>query len=201
MLFFAFPLLLAVATLSIAVVMFFASKAPETKPEALSSVKLIVFAFAAATGLLCFLDDKAIYFECRKDTNECVYYRSTIFNPEMRLANGFRLADNNRVIVEKVKRRRKYSTYYEYRLILYAGDAEHILPLHFGSFEEGAKEEKAKLNRFLTGEDDRYVYTNGNPKPALNAFEKGVLFTFYLTTALFVLWIIAERRRRKVKIL
>lgn len=201
MLFFAFPLLLAVIALLIAVFAIRKNKSPEAQKAAFSSMKWLVFAFSAATGLLCFLDDKATYFECRRDTNECVYYRSTIFNPEMRLANRFRLADNNRVIVEKVKRRRKYSTYYEYRLILYAGDAEHILPLHFGSFEEGAKEEKAKLNRFLTGEDDRYVYTNGNPNPTLNAFEKGGLFTFYLTTALFVLWIIAERRRRKVKIL
>lgn len=201
MLFFAFPLLLAVIALLIAVFAIRKNKSPEAKKAAFSSMKWLVFAFSAATGLLCFLDDKATYFECRRDINGCVYYRSTIFNPEMRFADEFTLGERNTVSVERIKRHRKYSTYYEYKLFLYADGTKHELPMHFGGFEEGANGEKAKLNRFLTGEQDRYVYTNGNPAPTLNDFEKGVLFTFYLTTVLFVLWIIAERRRRKVKIL
>ncbi|HBO58712.1 MAG TPA: hypothetical protein DD624_02225 [Alphaproteobacteria bacterium] len=201
MLFWVFPLLLSVIALLIALASIPKNKSPEVKAKAISSMKWLVFAFAAATGLFCFLDDKATYFECRRDTNECVYYRSTVFNPEMRFADSFRLAGNNRVIVEKIKRHRKYSSYYEYRLILYAGDAEHILPLHFGGFEEGAKEEKVELNRFLTGERDRYVYTNGNSAPTLNDFEKGLLFTFYLTTTLFVLWLIKEGREKRMRVL
>ena len=196
MLFFAFPVLLAVISLLIVLFSIPKKQLPEVRAKAISSMKWLVFAFAAATGLLCFLDDKATYFECRRDINGCVYYRSTIFNPEMRLADEFKLGERSTVSVERIKRHRKYSTYYEYKLFLYADGTEHELPLHFGGFEEGANGEKAKLNRFLTGEQDRYVYTNGTPAPTLNAFEKGVLFTFYLTTVLFVLWIIAERRRR-----
>ena len=190
MLFWVFPLLLSVIALLIALASIPKNKSPEVKAKAISSMKWLVFAFAAATGLFCFLDDKATYFECRRDTNECVYYRSTVFNPEMRFADSFRLAGNNRVIVEKIKRHRKYSSYYE-----------HILPLHFGGFEEGAKEEKVELNRFLTGERDRYVYTNGNSAPTLNDFEKGLLFTFYLTTTLFVLWLIKEGREKRMRVL
>jgi len=196
MLFFAFPLLLAFIALSIAVFAIRKNKSPNIRAKTISSMKWFVFAFAAATGLVCFWDDKATYFECRRDTNECVYYRSTIFNPEMRFADKFHLAEQTTTAVKRVKRHRKYSTYYEYKLVLHTDGTEYELPLHFGGFEEGANEEKAKLNRFLTGEGDRYVYTNGTPTPTLDAFEKGVLFTFYLTTVLFVLWIIAERRRR-----
>lgn len=199
MLFLAFPLLLAVIALLIALASIPKNKSPKVRAKAISSMKWLVFAFAAATGLFCFSDDKATYFECRKDTNECVYYRSTIFNPEMRFTDKFRLADNNRVVVEKVKRYRKYSAYYEYRLILYAGDAEHILPLHFGGFEGGANKEKVKLNRFLTGERNRYVYTNGDAAPTLNDLEKGLLFTFYVTTLIFVLWLIKEWRDKKTR--
>ena len=62
--------------------------------------------------------------------------------------------------------------------------------------EEWATEEKVKLNRFLTGERDRYVYMKGAPEPTLNDFEKGLLFTFYVTTLIFVLWLLKDRSEK-----
>ena len=199
MLFFAFPLIIAVLAILIALLSLFKNKSPEVRAKTISSLKWLVFGFAAVTGAFCFFHDKATYFECRKDANECVYYRSTVFNPEMRFAKTIPLTANSAAVVKKIKHYRRYSAYYEYKLALRTGGAELDLPMNFGGIRDWAKEEETKLNRFLTGQSDRYVYTNGSAEPALNDFEKGMLFTFYLTTLVFALWIAKERRSKQTR--
>lgn len=198
MLFFAFPLIIAVLIILIALFSLFKSKSPEIRADRISSLKWLVFGFAAAIGLFCFVRDKATYFEYRKDTNKCVYYRSTIFNPEMRFEKTIPLTAENRAVVKKIRRHRRYSTYYEYKIALKTEGAELDLPMTFGSLD-WAKTEEIELNRFLTGKSNGYVYTNGSPEPVLNDFEKGILFSFYLTTLIFALWTVKERRGKQTR--
>ena len=201
MLFFAFPLIIAVLAILIALFSLSKNKSPEVRAKTVSSLKWLVFAFAVATGAFCFFRDKAINFECRKGANECVYYRSTIFNPEMRFAGKISLADGSTAVVKKIKHYRRYSSYYEYKLALRTGGTELDLPMNFGGIRDWAKEEETKLNRFLAGKSDRYVYTNGSFEPTLNDFEKGMLFTFYLTTLIFALWLVRDWRGKRTRVL
>lgn len=200
MLFFIVPLIITFIVFFILLSLKFIKRPPEVKATMISSMKWLFFAFSVAAGLFCFINDKSTYFECRKETNACVYYRSTIFNPEMRFADKIPLTARSTAFVKKVKRHRKHSSYYEYTVMLVSANSEYELPMVFRN-EEWATEEKVKLNRFLTGERDRYVYMKGSPEPTLNDFEKGLLFTFYVTTLIFVLWLIKEWRRKRTRVL
>ena len=84
--------------------------------------------------------------------------------------------------------------------MLVSANSEYELPMTFRN-EKWATDEKVKLNRFLTGERDRYVYMEGELGQTLNDFEKGLLFTFYVTTLIFVLWLIKEWRRKRTRVL
>lgn len=201
MFFFAFPLIIAVVAILVALFSLSKNKSPEARAKTVSSLKWLVFAFAVATGAFCFFRDKATFFECRKDSSECVYYRSTIFNPEMRFEKTIPLADGSTAVVKKIRHHRRYSTYYEYKIALKTGNGEFALPMDFGSVEEWAKTEETRLNRFLAGKSDRYVYTNGSFEPTLNDFEKGMLFTFYLTTLIFALWLVRDWREKQTRCL
>ena len=200
MLFFIVPLIITFIVFFILLSLKFVKRPPEVKAAMISSMKWLFFAFSVATGLFCFIDDKATYFECRKETNACVYYRSTIFNPEIRLADKVPLTARSTAFVKKVKRYRKHSSYYEYTVMLVSANSEYELPMTFRN-EKWATDEKVKLNRFLTGERDRYVYMEGELGQTLNDFEKGLLFTFYVTTLIFVLWLIKEWRRKRTRVL
>lgn len=200
MLFFIIPLIIPFIVFFILLSLKFVKRPPEVKAAMISSMKWLFFAFSVATGLFCFIDDKATYFECRKETNACVYYRSTIFNPEMRLADKVPLTARSTAFVKKVKRYRKHSSYYEYTVMLVSANSEYELPMTFRN-EKWATDEKVKLNRFLTGERDRYVYMEGVLGQTLNDFEKGLLFTFYVTTLISVLWLIKEWRRKRTRVL
>ena len=195
MLFFIVPLIITFIVFFILLSLKFVKRPPEVKATMISSMKWLFFAFSVAAGLFCFINDKATYFECRKETNACVYYRSTIFNPEIRLADKVPLTARSTAFVKKVKRYRKHSSYYEYTVMLVAANSEYELPMTFRN-EKWATDEKVKLNRFLTGERDRYVYMEGELGQTLNDFEKGLLFTFYVTTLIFVLWLLKDRSEK-----
>lgn len=195
MLFFIIPLIIPFIVFFILLSLKFVKRPPEVKATMISSMKWLFFAFSVAAGLFCFINDKATYFECRKETNACVYYRSTIFNPEIRLADKVPLTARSTAFVKKVKRYRKHSSYYEYTVMLVSANSEYELPMTFRN-EKWATDEKVKLNRFLTGERDRYVYMEGELGQTLNDFEKGLLFTFYVTTLIFVLWLLKDRSEK-----
>lgn len=163
-------------------------------PEASSRLKLVLACFAVVMGCVYFFEDKQTVFECRKPSLTCVYYHSTIADPKLRFVRSFNLNDLKEIELKTEKRRSgKYSTREVYKIVFHSETAQDEFPKTFG-IESWAKEEIGKINRFLQTDRQRYVYREGSEE--INEFDQGIKFSFFLTTALFLLWHLKDRKKK-----
>lgn len=164
-------------------------------PETLSRLRLVLASFAVIMGWVYFFEDKQTIFECRKPSLTCVYYHSTIADPKLRFVRSYDLNSLQHIELKTEKRRKgKYSTRNVYKIVFHSETAQDEFPETF-DIEDWAQEEIGKINRFLQdGKKQRYVYREGSEE--INEFDQGIKFSFFLTTTLFFVWILYDRRKK-----
>ena len=109
-----------------------------------------------------FFEDAEFRFVCRKETQHCDYYHSTLFNKELRIADSYSLDGINDTAVKKRKRprggRRRGVTKTVYTLVFNGPEKHFEMPKDF-HFWEDALEQAEKAGVFLHTDVPEYVYT------------------------------------------
>lgn len=196
MLFFLLPLLFPVMTIGF-VLMIVKLRTGRIDDSSLTMAKWLLGAFITVSAWFCLFNDKQTILECRKDTMVCSYYRSTIANPELRLAQSFSIRNLQHIGLETETRRSgKYSRKKVYRIIFVTPAAREKFPITF-DIKEWAIEEIGKINRFLKSNREIYVYSKGRAK--INEFEQGQLSASILMTLVLIVWCVTDRRKKKTK--
>ena len=164
---------------------------------ALTKLKWILAAFAAVMAWFCLFEDKQTILECRKDTMTCTYYRSTIAAPELRPARSFGIKDVQNIELKTEKRRSgKYSTKTVYRIVFVTPTAREEFPTTF-DIKEWAMEEIGKINRFFKTDRNAYIYSDGYPE--INGFERGLVFSAFLSVGILFFWCFSDWKRKRTK--
>ncbi len=165
--------------------------------SALTTTKWLLGSFAAVMVWFCLFEDKQTILECRKDTMTCTYYRSTIAAPELRPARSFSIKDVQDIELKTEKRRSgKYSTKTVYRIVFVTPTAQEEFPTTF-DIKEWAMEEIGKINRFFKTDRKSYVFSKGSPET--NGFERGLVFSAFLSVGILFFWCFSDWKRKRTK--
>ena len=129
--------------------------------------KALLISVVAAFGFFAAFADRDFVFYCQSETQKCEYYRSTLVNKELRLAETYDLSGVASVEIRERFRRRKSGykdPYYKIAFVSPAGGFE--MPREF-SFRDDARDEAAEIGAFLAKEKKSYRYErlsskNGN---------------------------------------
>lgn len=106
------------------------------------------------SGWLYFMEDSITAFECSKETMTCVYSRATLFRPQLRTAEEYDLSGVTHTRVKNVYGGR----HVRYAVLLEREDESSFkLPESFSSSWK-AKNEAKKINAFLSGPKQKYLY-------------------------------------------
>lgn len=185
-----FPVVLIAFTYGIT----FLCKKEEDRRKAVSRIKYVMAALLIVEGWFYFFEDKEVLLDCRKDTLLCSYARSTIADTDLRFVETYDLKDVDYAKVREVKRHRRYSSYYVYQIVFQSKDQEQVFPYDF-TFKEDADDEIKKINRFLKTDQKRYVYHSGSKE--LSEFDKGIMYSFYMTALFLLLQMLYEWRTKR----
>ncbi len=172
----------------------FLCKKEEDRRKAVSRIKYVLAALLIVEGWFYFFENKEVLLDCRKDTLLCSYARSTIADTDLRFVETYDLKDVDYAKVREVKRHRRYSSYYVYQIVFQSKDQEQVFPYDF-TFKDDADDEIKKINRFLETDQKRYVYHSGSKE--LNAFDNGIMYSFYMMLAFFFFFFLYEWRTKK----
>lgn len=119
----------------------------------------ILLACIIVIGYHVFFDDAQIFFECRKDTAQCVFFHTTHANKSLRHVKTYDISTLKEVVVE---RRRKLiagrGRSHKYYVVRFMTNEPFELPEQF-SGESRAQKTANKIKDFLSSDQQRYLYT------------------------------------------
>ena len=137
---------------------------PEKLKSFAKEMKLYaVFLLLLLTGTVVwftFFEDAEFRFVCRKETQRCEYYHSTLFNKELRIAGSFGLDGIDNV---EIKRHTRYAGRRRARRPCYAvsfsGNGKSFeMPKKF-NYQSDAQKQASLAGAFLHTDVPEYVYT------------------------------------------
>ncbi len=120
--------------------------------------KALLISVVLVFGFFFFFKDQDFIFDCRRETQKCEYYHSTLADKELRPAGTFDISDVKNIEIRERYRRRKsgYKDYY-YKIAFVSADGGFEMPYDF-SFRDDARDEAAKIGAFLEKDQDVYHY-------------------------------------------
>lgn len=126
---------------------------------------ILIFSVLVA-GWFVFFQDLDFIFDCRKETQRCHYYHSTIYNKKMRLHRSYDLTGIREV--EVVSRKRscgRYCTKTVYRIKFKGENSSFEMAKDFDS-RKLAQKQAARATTFLQTDKPYYIYKNLMPERA-----------------------------------
>lgn len=168
--------------------------------------KGLIIAVVLVPVFLAVFSDYDFIFDCRRETQKCEYYHSTLLNKELRLAETFDFSGATHAEIKKHYHYRK-SGYREayYKVAFVSANSGFEMPHEF-SFYGDAEDEAAKISSFLANDEDTYHYERLRSKEGnillyimigvlaeIIAMAGAILFGFNLFTA-------ARKDKKKKKI-
>ena len=120
--------------------------------------KALLISVVLVFGFISFFKDQDFIFDCRRETQKCEYYHSTLANKELRPAGTYDISDVKNIEIRERYHRRKsgYKDYY-YKIAFASADGGFEMPYDF-SFRDDARDEAEKIASFLTNNEDVYHY-------------------------------------------
>ena len=129
-------------------------------------------------------EDQDFIFDCRHETNQCEYFRSTFVDKELRLSKTYDISRATGVSVKEHYHRRRsgYKDYY-YKVAVNTTDGGFEMPHEF-PLADFAREEASILAAFFAGKRPFYHYEQRYSKGANEVFMiMGAMFTFMIGMA------------------
>ncbi len=131
--------------------------------EIFGAIFIILLLFS---GWLYFMEDSVTSFACSKETMTCVYSRATLFRPQLRTAEVYDLSGVTHARVKNVYGGR----HVRYAVLLERADESSFkLPESFSSSWEANNEAK-KINAFLSGSRQKYLYYDASLQNDVTVF-------------------------------
>lgn len=137
---------------------FFAKKGIRLSKKETSGLILAGAGLFAFLGGIYFFDTRDAVLKCDKETNGCVYLRSTAANKTLREAERYDLSGAKTPTVERRYHRRRsgYKDYY-YTVVVPVADGAFEFPHEF-TFHEDAEEQARRFAAFLTSNKRFFTY-------------------------------------------
>lgn len=134
------------------------------KKEEKRSICILLTASLCFMFYIIFFEDVDFVFDCRKETQSCHYYHSTIYNRELSLVKSYDLTAVNEIkILTRKRKSGRYSSRTVYRLEFSGPFESFEMPKDF-NFKDDAEEQAGRIARFLQTGTPRYVYKDITPK-------------------------------------
>lgn len=139
---------------------FFAKKGVRLSKKETSGLILAGAGLFAFLGGIYFFDTRDAVLKCDKETNVCVYLRSTAANKTLREAARYDLSGATPPTLERHYHRRRsgYRDYY-YKVVVPVANGSFDFPHEF-KFREDAEEQVRRFTAFLTSDKRRFTYKN-----------------------------------------
>lgn len=120
--------------------------------------KALLISVVLVFGFFFFFKDQDFIFDCRRETQKCEYYHSTLADKELRPAGTYDISNVKNIEIRERYHRRKsgYKDYY-YKIAFVSADGGFEMPYDF-SFRDDARDEAEKIASFLTNNEDVYHY-------------------------------------------
>ena len=115
-------------------------------------------------GWFVFFKDLDFVFDCRKETQRCDYYHSTIYNKKLRQVRSYDLTGIKEVEIKThIRHTGKHTTKTVYRLEFKGENGRFEMPNDF-DFKEDAQKQARRASVFLQTDKPYYVYKDMTPK-------------------------------------
>ena len=130
------------------------------------SFAVVLIVLASVLGCFFFFEETGFVFSCRKSTQRCDYFHSTLYNQKLRLKHSYDLTDMTQIEIVPHKRScGRYCRKTVYRIRFHGNGDGFEMPKDF-DLKEDAEEQASKAADFIQTDKPRYVYKDIMPDGA-----------------------------------